>query len=195
MIDRSEGRRIVVGHSLMSGCRVDRFSRLTTGISGVVIAGLVCACGTSARADLPTSSGTRAVAASCGGLTTRHAFKAARLVFDGRMLPGPTVPAGYRQVLSSPARVGVTRYLKGRGPRIVRVQTAVTPTARGVTENSEGILPIAGQHWRIYTDRSRQPLPTSDCNRSRPVPTGSRRPRGFIPFPHQRAAGRNPRTG
>jgi hypothetical protein len=83
------------------------------------------------------------------------------------MLPGATVSADDHRVLSSPARVVVIRYLKGHGPRIVRVQTGVTATSNGVTENSEGILPMAGERWRIFTDRSRQPLPTSDCNGSR----------------------------
>ncbi len=167
VMDRSVGRRTVMGCRLTAGSWGDRFSRLTIGLLVVVTAGLVGACGTSARADPPTSSGTRAVAASCVGLTTRQEFKTARLVFDGTMLPGPTIPGGYPSVLSSPARVRVTRYLKGDGPRIVRVQTAATVNAHGVTENSEGILPVTGQHWRIYTDRSRQPLPTSDCNGSR----------------------------
>ncbi len=131
-----------------------------------MISGLACACGPSAQAGVP-AGGTRAVAASCVGLTARQEFKAARLVFDGTMLSGPTVMASHRQVLSSPARLRVTKYLKGRGPRIIRVATAVTSTTRGVTVNSEGILPIVGQRWRIYTGRWRQPLPTSDCNGSR----------------------------
>jgi hypothetical protein len=83
------------------------------------------------------------------------------------MLPGATVSADDHRLLSSPARVAVIRYLKGHGPRIVRVQTGVTDTSKGVTENSEGILPMPGERWRIFTGRSRQPLPTSDCNGSR----------------------------
>lgn len=155
-----------MARSVRSRHRVDRSCRVALGRWGVVIAGLACACGTSAQAGVP-AGGTRAVAASCVGLTARQEFRAARLVFDGTMLPGPTAMASHRQVLSSPARLRVTKYLKGRGPRIVRVRTAVTSTKRGVTVNSEGILPIVGQRWRIYTDRSRQPLPTSDCNGSR----------------------------
>jgi hypothetical protein len=89
------------------------------------------------------------------------------LVFEGRMLPGATVSADDHRVLSSPARVAVILYLKGHGRRIVRVQTGVTATSKGVTENSEGILPMAGERWRICTDRSRQALPTSDCNGTR----------------------------
>jgi hypothetical protein len=136
--------------------------------SGVIaIAVLACSCGSSAGAAQPASGVTRAVAASCVGLTARQEYRSARLVFDGRMLAGATVGAGGHRVLSSPARVTVSRYLKGHGPRIVRVQTALTATSNGVTENSEGIMPRVGERWRIFTDRSRQPLPTSDCNGSR----------------------------
>ena len=133
----------------------------------IATAVLACSCGSSAGAAQPASGVTGAVAASCVGLTAREKYRSARLVFDGRMLAGATVGAGGHRVLSSPARVAVTRYLKGHGPRIVRVQTAVTTTSNGVTENSEGILPRVGERWRIFTDRSRQPLPTSDCNGSR----------------------------
>lgn len=118
-------------------------------------------------ATQPASGGMRAVAASCVGLTARQRYRSARLVLDGRMLAGATAGAGDQRVLSSPARVAVTQYLKGHGPRTVRVQTAVTATPNGVTENSEGILPGVGQRWRIFTDRSPQPLLTSDCNGSR----------------------------
>jgi hypothetical protein len=133
----------------------------------IAIAIAACLCGASARATPPTSGGTHAAAASCVGLTAREEYRFARLVFEGRMLPGAIARVGENRVLSSPARVDVTRYLKGHGPRIVRVQTGVTVTSNGVTENSEGILPLAGERWRIFADRSRQPLPTSDCNGSR----------------------------
>ena len=136
-------------------------------LSVIATAVLACSCGGSAGAAQPASEVTRAVAASCVGLTARQEYRSARLVFDGRMLAGATVGAGGHRVLSSPARVAVTRYLKEHGPRIVRVQTAVTATSKGVTENSEGILPQIGERWRIFTDRSREPLPTSDCDGSR----------------------------
>jgi hypothetical protein len=103
------------------------------------------------------------------GLTARQEFRAARLVFEGRMLRGATVDLGDHRLLLSPARIKVTRYLKGRGPRIVRVQTGLTANHRGVSESGEGILPAAGQRWRIFTWRSRQPLPTSDCNGTRRI--------------------------
>jgi hypothetical protein len=75
------------------------------------------------------------VAASCVGLTAAQQFAAARIVFDGVMLSGPTVGSGRRRVLSSPARVRVVRYLKGSGPGLVRVQTALRRVPNGVVSN------------------------------------------------------------
>jgi len=89
-------------------------------LSVIAIAALGCSCGASAEATQPMSGGTRAASASCVGLTARQEYRSARPVFDGKMLPGATAGAtagagaGEHRVLSSPARVEVTRYLKGR---------------------------------------------------------------------------------
>ena len=69
-----------------------------------------------------------------------------------RMLPGPTARLGRRPVLSSPARMRVERYLKGHGPRTVRVDTAVTIEPRRHAVGEDGIAPRAGERWKIYTD-------------------------------------------
>jgi hypothetical protein len=103
------------------------------------------------------------VAASCAGLTPAAQFADARLVFVGRMLPGPTVRVGGRRVLGSPARMRVTRYLKGHGPRTVKVDTAVTIEPGGISANEDGIEPQAGQRWKIYATSRRQPFATSIC--------------------------------
>jgi len=66
------------------------------------------------------------VAASCAAVSPAQQFAAARLVFIGVALPGPTAHYSKRPVLASPARMRVERYLKGHGPGIVRVATAVT---------------------------------------------------------------------
>lgn len=87
----------------------------------------------------------------------------ARRVFVGVMLPGPATQAG---VLGSPARMRVEWYLKGHGPRIVRVQTGLTIEPNGVTGNSDGIEPTAGERWKIYTGSRHQPFDTSDCSGS-----------------------------
>jgi hypothetical protein len=103
------------------------------------------------------------VAASCAALTPAARFAAARLVFVGRMLPGPTARLGRRRVLGSPARLRVTRYLKGRGPRTVAVETAVRLDRGGITGTEDGIESEAGQRWKIYTTSRQQPFATSIC--------------------------------
>ena len=49
-------------------------------------------------------------------------------------------------VIRSPAKVRVSRYVKGDGPEVVRVVTGVV-SANFV--NAEGIEPQAGQRWFI----------------------------------------------
>jgi hypothetical protein len=115
----------------------------------------------------PTATRIQAVAASCAALTPADQFTGARLVFDGRMLKGPTTRLVGRRVLRSPARVRVIRYLKGRGPAVVRVETGTTTARGGIVVNEDGIQPAAGQRWRIYSSASRQPFTTSLCAGSR----------------------------
>jgi hypothetical protein len=121
-------------------------------------------------------------AASCAGLTPAQQFAAARLVFVGTMLPGPSTSAGGGRVLASPARVRVARYLKGHGPRTVAVDTAVRIGRRGITQSEDGIEPRVGERWRIYTNSHRQPFATSICAGSARVrsaasdPAPARRP-------------------
>jgi hypothetical protein len=131
----------------------------------VALAGL-CGCGSASspsgrRTDVADVTG---VAASCAGLTPRQQLTAATIVVEGRMLRGRTVRVGPgHTVLASPARLRVSRYVKGRGPHVVRVQTAVMPRGSGYVANSEGIEPAAGQRWRIYSDHAKRPLRTSIC--------------------------------
>ena len=79
------------------------------------------------------------------------------------MLRGPTVRVGGRRVLGSPARMRVTRYLKGHGPWTVRLDTAITIEPGGISGNEDGIEPQPGQRWKIYTTSRRQPFATSIC--------------------------------
>jgi hypothetical protein len=114
-------------------------------------------------------------AASCARLTPAQQFRAARVVFVGTMLLGPTVPAGGGRVeLSSPARMRVSHYLKGRGPSVVRVQTAVKQSGRGYRFSEDGIEASAGDRWKIYVSSQRQPYSTSICGGSKRV-SGARR--------------------
>jgi len=123
---------------------------------------LLAGCGSVQVAAAPVRE-TTGVAASCAAVSPAEQFNMARRVFVGVMLPGPTAEAG---VLGSPARMRVERYLKGHGPRIVRVETALRIEPGGIAGGSEGILPKAGQRWKIYTDSRRQPFATSVCSGS-----------------------------
>ena len=106
--------------------------------------------------------------ASCSAVSPSAYLGYAQVAFVGVMLPGPTVRTGQGDVLASPARVRVVRYLKGGGPRIVTVETGVTSKAGDVIGNSEGILPLAGQRWRIYATNRQMPYQTSVCSGSAP---------------------------
>jgi hypothetical protein len=112
-----------------------------------------------------------ASAASCAALTPRQELAAARLVFIGRFAPGPTIRAGDRNILLSPARFHVGRYVKGHGPATLRVVTAVTAPGRF---SEDGIEAQAGERWLIYTNSKHGPYDTSICGGSRRV---ARQPR------------------
>ncbi len=78
-------------------------------------------------------------------------------------MAGPTAQIGGRAVLVSPAKVRVSRYVKGDGPKVVRVVTGVV-SANVV--NAEGIEPQAGQRWFIYSMSKSAPYETSICDGS-----------------------------
>jgi hypothetical protein len=130
---------------------------------------LLAGCGTTAAALTPARAVHRGSVASCAAVTPAQQFAFARRVFVGVMLPGRTVSYGAGRVLTSPARMRVERYLKGHGPRTVRVDTAVSTTRSGIAVVEDGTEPRAGQRWKIYTDSRRQPFATSICGGSRRV--------------------------
>jgi hypothetical protein len=103
-------------------------------------------------------------AASCAGLSAKQQLAIARLVFVGRARPGPTAHVDGRDVVISPARFRVLRYIKGHGPANVRVDTAV-PSNGVVAE--DGIEPQTGESWRIYTNSKHGPYNTNVCLGSR----------------------------
>jgi hypothetical protein len=94
-------------------------------------------------------------------------------VFVGVMLPGPTVSMGQDDVLTSPARVRVVKYLKGDGPRVVTVVTGVTQAGSGVAVSEDGIQALAGQRWQIYATTRNMPYQASICAGSTPLGAGS----------------------
>ena len=140
---------------------------------------VVGACGASAGVSGTALQRPHAAAASCAVLSARQQFYAARVVFDGTMLPGATVRDGHRRVLSSPASVRVIRYLKGQGPRIAGVATAVTRNGSSVVVNGDGIDPLAGERWRVYANDAAQPLARSVCAGTRQLATARSSSRTF----------------
>jgi hypothetical protein len=114
-----------------------------------------------------TSGGGTGGAASCAYLTQPAYLAQARVVFVGTTLPGRTVLDG---LLVTPARIRVSRYLKGSGPAVVTVQTAASPS--GTTMNGEGIMARAGQRWVVYTISRQQPYATDVCSGSRQLSAG-----------------------
>jgi hypothetical protein len=104
-------------------------------------------------------------------LTPRQQHAAAKLIVIGTMLRGHWIRTGGQQVLLSPARMRVQRYVKGAGPRTVQIQTGVRLVHRQIQFEEDGILPSSGQRWEIFSSSRNTPLQTSVC-------LGSRRLRG-----------------
>lgn len=102
-----------------------------------------------------------AAQASCIVSTPAEHRARADVIFDGVALTGPTA--------TGIQRFEVTHYRKGRGPRIVRVQTGhrVFPGG-GVATTSVSVVVKKGQRWRIFARGSaRRILQTSICDGSR----------------------------
>lgn len=94
-------------------------------------------------------------------MTSAQQRARADVVFDGVALSGPT-STGIQ-------RFRVTRYLKGRGPDIVRVNTGNVLRADGTgTVTSVSIDVRRGQRWRIFAQGSAtKVVRTSVCDGSR----------------------------
>jgi hypothetical protein len=99
--------------------------------------------------------------ASCIPMTPAQQRAAAAVVFDGTALDGPTA--------TGVQRFRVTRYLKGTGPTVVRVQTGYKRAANGTGSDTSVSIHVAlGQKWRIYGQGSaRKVLSTNVCLGSR----------------------------
>jgi hypothetical protein len=99
--------------------------------------------------------------ASCISLTAAQQRTRADVIFDGVALENST--------RTGVQRFRVTRFLKGRGPEIVRVQTGTTlqPDGSG-TVTSVSLLVKRGERWRIFARGSaRRTLRTNLCDGSR----------------------------
>jgi hypothetical protein len=109
-----------------------------------------------------------AAQASCVLLSPAEQRARAQLIFDGVALEGPTA--------TGVQRFRVARYLKGVGPRIVRVQTGTIrrPDGSGST-TSVSLLVTRGERWRIFArGRARRILNTTVCDGSRPLSAARR---------------------
>jgi len=104
-----------------------------------------------------------AAAAQASCIPTSPAEQRARadVIFDGVALEGPT-PTGVQ-------RFRVSRYLKGRGPRVVRVQTGTIRRRDGTgSVTSVSVVAARGQRWRIFARGSvNRVVRTSLCDGSR----------------------------
>jgi hypothetical protein len=105
---------------------------------------------------LPSSA-----AASCVPMTAAQQRARAHIIFNGVALDGPTA--------SGIERFRVIRYLKGKGPKIVRLSTGRKRYAGGggVT-TSVSIDSRRGETWRIYARQLRPGFfQTTVCDGSR----------------------------
>jgi hypothetical protein len=99
--------------------------------------------------------------ASCIRSTPAQQRARADVIFNGIALENPT-PTGIQ-------RFRVSRYLKGRGPLIVRVSTGNMRRADGTgSVTSVSIVVHRGERWQIFAQGStRRVLRTSVCDGSR----------------------------
>lgn len=102
-----------------------------------------------------------AARASCIPMSPVEQRARADVIFDGVAVQGPTA--------TGVQRFRVTRYLKGSGPRVVRVQTGYVRRADGSgSVTSVSVVAAKGQRWRIFARGSaRKVLRTSICDGSR----------------------------
>lgn len=107
--------------------------------------------------------GAAAAEASCIPSTPAQQRARATVIFDGVALEGPTA--------TGIQRFRVIRYLKGRGPRIVRVATGNVRRADGTgSVTSVSIIVARGQRWRIFARGSAwRVVQTNVCDGSRRI--------------------------
>jgi hypothetical protein len=99
--------------------------------------------------------------ASCIRMTSAEQRARADVIFDGVALEGATA--------TGVQRFRVARYLKSRGPSVVRVDTGNVRRADGTgVITSVSLVVKRGERWRIFARGSaRKVLRTSVCDGSR----------------------------
>jgi hypothetical protein len=102
-----------------------------------------------------------AAGASCIPMSSAEQRARADVIFDGVALQGPTA--------TGVQRFRVSRYLKGRGPGVLRVNTGYIRRSDGSgSVSSVSVVAARGQRWRIFARGSpRKVLRTSICDGSR----------------------------
>src|SRR3954469_15525392 len=96
-----------------------------------------------AAVALAAGAPSAAEAAPCTPAASR-----ADVIFDGIVLSGPRL--GVTADLLSPARLQVVRYVKGHGPRIVRVATSFRQGEMGTGVTGGTFTPEPGEVFRIF---------------------------------------------
>ena len=137
-----------------------------------IIVAAIAGCGvgggreSSATDVVTTSPPPKGSSASC---TVRpgEASAHAKTILIGTMLGGQTAGTGTARVLVTPAKVRVTKYVRGGGPDVVRVDTGVSLDSGVARVEEDGIMPAPGQRWMIVSDSKHPPLTTSVCAGSR----------------------------
>ena len=98
--------------------------------------------------------------ASCVPMTAAQQRAQADVIFDGVALEGPTA--------TGIQRFRVTRFLKGSGPTVIRVNTGYKQGPNGTSITSVSIVVRRGQKWRIFGQGStRKVVSTNACLGSR----------------------------
>jgi hypothetical protein len=102
-------------------------------------------------------------AASCIAMTPAEQRARANVIFEGVALEGPTA--------TGVQRFRVRRYLKGAGPKVLRVATGEVRRADGSgTVTSVSIHVERGERWRIFARGSvRRVLHTNVCDGSKRI--------------------------
>ena len=137
----------------MSAVLLCRHLVVTTLMISVVAVMLTACASGGGPAGGGSRDGTVAGAGSCAAASPPVHFSHARIVFIGT-------------ALTSPGQFRVVRYLKGSGPAVVRVQTALASRGNATVFSEDGIEPRAGQQWKIYTSSLHTPYETSLCDGS-----------------------------
>lgn len=105
-----------------------------------------------------------AALASCIAMTAAQQRARASVIFEGVALEGPTG--------TGVQRFRVTRFVKGKGPRQVRVDTGFKRRADGTgSVTSVSLIVKRGERWRIFAPGSAyRVLRSNVCDGSRKLP-------------------------